>query len=248
MATFLDPHDIPTIPGTEGWERMYPYHYQFTTDDPARAERESKQLWYYDGLHYPEPHYPFDLIWDEAWFLALSQNNTRTFLVPPAKGIDHRIVNGRVYITPIGIEDPEEIQERIPVFMKRAGYYYENWDNLYENWKVKVNELIKELEAVEFKPLPEVEDESVVFGNTGIGSGYHLLTQYDELIHKGLKVWQYHFEFLNLGYAAYVTFINTANAIFPGIPISTLTKMVSGIDVVMYRPDAELIPAGQTGH
>ena len=154
-----------------------------------RAERESKQLWYYDGLHYPEPHYPFDLIWDEAWFLALSQNNTRTFLVPPANGIDHRIVNGRVYITPIGIEDPEEIQARIPVFMKRAGYYYENWDNLYENWKVKVNELIKDLEAVEFKPLPDVEDESVVFENAGIGSGYHLLTQYDELIHKGLKVW-----------------------------------------------------------
>ena len=241
MAKFLDPHDVPEIPGTEGWERMYPYHYQFTTDDPARAEMESKQLWYYDGLHYPEPHYPFDLIWDEAWFLALSQNNTRTFLVPPANGIDHRIVNGRVYITPIGIENPEEIGERIPVFSKRAGYYYENWDSLYENWKVKVNELIKELEAVDFKPLPEVEDESVVFGNTGIGSGYHLLTQYDELIHMGLKVWQYHFEFLNLGYAAYVTFINTANAIFPGIPISTLTKMVSGIDVVMYRPDAELI-------
>ncbi len=241
MAKFLDPHDVPVIPGTEGWERMYPYHYQFTTDDPARSERESKQLWYYDGLHYPEPHYPFDLIWDEAWFLALSQNNTRTFLVPPALGIDHRIVNGRVYITPIGIEDPEVIQARIPVFMKRAGYYYENWDELYENWKVKVNQLIKELEAVEFKPLPEVEDESVVFGNTGIGSGYHFLTRYDELIHMGLKVWQYHFEFLNLGYAAYVTFINTANAIFPNIPISTLTKMVSGIDVVMYKPDSELI-------
>ena len=241
MANFLDPHDVPEIPGTEGWERMYPYHYQFTTDDPARAERESKQLWYYDGLHYPEPHYPFDLIWDEAWFLALSQNNTRTFLVPPALGIDHRIVNGRVYITPIGIEDPEEIQARIPVFMKRAGYYYENWDKLYEDWKVKVNQLIKELEAVDFKPLPDVEDESIVFENKGIGSGYDLLTQYDDLIHMGLKVWQYHFEFLNLGYAAYVTFINTANAIFPGIPISTLTKMVSGIDVVMYKPDAELI-------
>ena len=61
----------------------------------------------------------------------------------------------------------------------------------------------------------------------------------------GLKVWQYHFEFLNLGYAAYVTFINTANKIFPDIPISTLTKMVSGIDVVMYKPDAELIRLAQ---
>ncbi|MDF1556376.1 MAG: hypothetical protein P1P84_25140, partial [Deferrisomatales bacterium] len=242
MATkFQSPHDVPAIPGTEGWERMYPYHYQFSKDDPERAKHESDQLWFYDGLHYPEPHYPFDLIWDEAWFLALSQNNTRTFLMPPALGIDHRIVNGHVYITPVGIANPEEIGERVPVFMKRAGYYYENWDSLYAEWKVKVNKLLADLEAVTFQPLPEVEDESVVFQNTGTGSGYHLLTQYDDLINKGLTIWQYHFEFLNLGYAAFLTFINTANSIFPDIPIQTLTKMVSGIDVVLYRPDAELI-------
>ncbi len=246
-SKFINPHDIPTIPGTEGWERMYPYHYQFSKDDPVRAAHESSQLWYYDGLHYPEPHCPFDLIWDEAWFLALSQNNTRTFLVPPALGIDHRIVNGRVYITPIGISDPEEIQRRIPIFMKRAGYYYENWDSLYENWKVKVNKLLDEIKALSFKPLPDMEDESVVFENKGTGSGYYLLTQYDRLIHMGILIWQYHFEFLNLGYAAYVTFINTANMIFPDIPISTLTKMVSGIDVVMYRPDAELIRLAKLG-
>ncbi len=238
---FMSPHDVEAIPGTEGWERLYPYHYQFSKDDPDRAAFEESQLWFYDGLHYPEPHYPFDLIWDEAWFLALSQNNTRTFLMPPALGIDHRIINGHVYITPVGVADPEEVGRRVPTFMKRAGYYYENWDRLYEDWKVKVNGLLVELEAVKFEPLPEVEDETLVFENRGIGSGYELLAKYDELINMGLKVWQYHFEFLNLGYAAYVTFINTANTIFPDIPISTLTRMVSGIDVVMYKPDSELV-------
>jgi len=240
-AKFMDPHEIPGIPGTEGWERMYPYNYHFSTNDAERTKYESGQLWYYDGLHYPEPHYPFDLIWDEAWFIALSQNNTRTFLMPPALGIDHRIVNGRVYVTPIGVSNPDDIPKRIPVFMKRAGYYYENWDKLYENWKVKVNALLKDLDALSFKTLPEVEDETVVFGNTGTGSGYHLLSRYDKLIDMAFLIWQYHFEFLNLGYAAYVTFINTANSIFPNIPISTLTRMVSGIDVVMYKPDSELI-------
>lgn len=241
-AKFLDPHDVPRIPGTEGWERMYPYHYLFSTDDPARAKYESSQLWYYDGLHYPEAHYPFDLIWDEAWFLALSQNNTRTFLVPPANGIDHRIVNGRVYITPVAVTDPKEIERRIPIFMKRAGFYYENWDRLYDrDWKGKMKTLLDELESISFKPLPLMEDESVVFENKGTGSGFHLLNTYNRLIDMAFLVWQYHFEFLNLGYAAYVTFINTANSIFPNIPIHTLTKMVSGIDVVMYKPDAELI-------
>ena len=238
---FLDPHEVPVIEGTEGWERMYPYYYQFSTDDKERNEYESGQLWYYDGLHYPEPHTPFDLIWDEAWYLALSQYNTRIFMVPPAKGIDHRIVNGHVYITPIGIADPKEIEARIPLFMKRAGYYYQNWDKIYDDWVVKTKDLIEELEALEFKNLPEMEDESVVFEHRGMGSGYDFGVKYDKLINMGFQVWQYHFEMLNLGYAAYVTFINTANQFFPDIPMATLTKMVSGIDVVMYRPDAELI-------
>jgi pyruvate,water dikinase len=238
---FMSPHDVPAIPGTEGWEKLYPYHYQFSKDDPARSAFEESQLWFYDGLHYPEPHYPFDLIWDEAWFLALSQNNTRTFLMPPALGIDHRIVNGHVYISPVGVPNPDDIPARVPVFMKRAGYYYENWDRLYADWQVKMNGLLAELEAVQFNPLPELEDESVVFENVGLGSGYHLLTQYDDLINMGLKVWQYHFEFLNLGYAAYLTFLNTVNSIFPDTPAATVNKMVSGIDVVMYKPDSELI-------
>ena len=50
----------------------------------------------------------------------------------------------------------------------------------------------------------------------------------DRLIELLYKNWQYHFEFLNLGYAAYVTFVNTANNIFPDIPISNLTKMEDG--------------------
>lgn len=238
---FMDPHDVPKVKGTEGWERMYPYQYQFSKEDPKRAAHESNQLWYYDGLHYPEPHYPFDLMWDEAWFLALSQNNTRTFLVPPAKGIDHRIVNGYVYITPIGIEDPAEIEKRVPIFMKRAGYYYDNWEKLFEAWKVKMKALLADLEATNFSSLPEMEDESVVFENKGTGSGFHLLDKYNRLIDTGFHCWQYHFEFLNLCYAGFVTFINTANAIFPNIPISPVTKMVSGMDAEIFQPSMELV-------
>ena len=37
---FPSPHEVETIPGTEGWERMYPYHYQFSTDDPERKKYE----------------------------------------------------------------------------------------------------------------------------------------------------------------------------------------------------------------
>ena len=81
---FPNPHEAEIIPGTEGWERMYPYHYQFSSENPERKAYEEGMFWFYDGLHYPEPMYPFDIIWDEAWFLGLSQFNSRIFIVPPA--------------------------------------------------------------------------------------------------------------------------------------------------------------------
>ena len=49
-------------------------------------------------------------------------------MFPTTLGIEHRIVNGRVYITAIPVTDPEEIGRRAAIFGERAGYYYENWD------------------------------------------------------------------------------------------------------------------------
>ena len=237
---FQNPHDIKTIPGTEGWQRMYPYQYQFVTDDPERKEYEEKTFWFYDGLHYPEPIYPFDTIWDEAWYLALSQYNNRIFQVPPVRGVDHRIINGRVYISPVPVKDVEEIGRRVPNFMERAGYYYKNWDTLEAKWKLKMEATIKELEAVHIPQLPELEDISVVTEASGESEGYHLIKAYDDLINLGIKCWQYHFEFLNLGYAAYVFFLDFVQKQFPSIPLQRVTQMISGIDVIMFRPDDEL--------
>ncbi|HET9596887.1 MAG TPA: PEP-utilizing enzyme [Anaeromyxobacteraceae bacterium] len=238
---FPNPHEFKTLPGTEGWERMYPYQYQFVTDDPERQRYEEETFWFYDGLHYPEPLCPFDTIWDEAWYLALSQYNTRIFSVPPVYGVDHRMVNGYVYIAPVPVKDPAEIGERVKAFLERAGYYYQNWDTLEARWKEKMEATIAALEAVRIEPLPGLEDISVVKEAMGESKGYHLLRAYDQLIDLGIRCWQYHFEFLNLGYAAYVTFLGHCKKIFPDIPAQRVTQMISGIDVIMYRPDQELI-------
>lgn len=237
---FPDPHGVETIAGTEGWERMYPYQYQFVTDDPEREAYEKGMFWFYDGLHYPEPSYPFDIIWDEAWFLALSQFNTRIFSVPPAYGVDHRIINGYIYISPVPVTDPAEIEERVGHFMERAGYYYQNWNELEAKWVKKLEDVISQLENLEIPTLPDMEDKSVVMEGVGKSKGYELLRAYDKLIDLGLLCWQYHFEFLNLGYAAYVTFLDFCQKAFPDIPVQRVTQMVSGIDVIMYRPDDEL--------
>jgi pyruvate, water dikinase len=237
---FPSPHEAEIIPGTEGWERMYPYHYQFSTDNPERKEYEENMFWFYDGLHYPEPMYPFDIIWDEAWFLGLSQFNSRIFIVPPAMGIDHRIHNGYIYITPVPVTDAETIPKRVELFMKRAGYYYENWDKLHDNWERKMRGVIEELSQLAIPVLPEIELEEVVTEGRGISTGYTLLNAYDKLIDLGILTWQYHFEFLNLGYAAYVFFVDFCTKAFPDIPLQQITQMVGGIDVIIYRPDEEL--------
>jgi len=237
---FPNPHEAEVIPGTEGWERMYPYHYMYSTDNPDRTKYEENMFWFYDGLHYPEPMYPFDIIWDEAWFLALSQYNSRIFIVPPAMGIDHRIHNGYIYITPLPVLNPEEIPKRAEHFMRRAGYYYQNWNKLNENWETKMKGIIKELVETKIPSLPEMEDESVVTEGMGISTGYKLLNAYDKLIDLGILCWQYHFEFLNIGYAAYVFFVDFCQKAFPDIPLQKITQMVAGIDVIMYRPDEEL--------
>jgi pyruvate,water dikinase len=237
---FPNPHEAERIPGTEGWERMYPYHYEFSVQDPERAKYEESMFWFYDGLHYPEPMYPFDIIWDEAWFLGLSQFNTRIFIVPPALGIDHRIHNGYIYITPLPVPNPEDIPKRAELFMKRAGYYYANWDRLHDNWEAKMRKIIKELGELTIPTLPEMEEESVVTEGIGVSTGYRLLNAYDRLIDLGILCWQYHFEFLNLGYAAYVVFVDFCQKAFPDIPLQKITQMVGGIDVIIYRPDEEL--------
>jgi pyruvate,water dikinase len=197
-------------------------------------------FWFYDGLHYPEPMYPFDHIWDEAWYLALSQFNTRIFSVPPVYGVDHRMINGYIYITPVPVTDEAEIGRRAEEFGKRGVYYYQNWNDLEEKWVKKMEGIIRELEAVKIDPLPEFEDLSVVTDGLGLSKGYKLLHDYDNLIDLGVRCWQYHFEFLNLGYAAYVMFLDFCQQIFPDIPIQRVTQMVAGIDVIIYRPDAEL--------
>ena len=237
---FPNPHDLKAIPGTEGWEKMYPYQYQFVTDDPERKEYEEQTFWFYDGLHYPEPIYPFDTIWDEAWYLALSQYNNRIFQVPPVRGVDHRIINGYVYISPVPVKDPAEIGSRVPNFMERAGYYYKNWDALEAKWKVKMEGTIKEVVDLQIPHLPDLEDISVVTDAIGESKGFQLIKAYDDLINLGIKCWQYHFEFLNLGYAAYVFFLDFVQKQFPSIPQQRVTQMIAGIDVIMFRSDEEL--------
>jgi pyruvate,water dikinase len=95
-AGFLSPYDVETPAGAEGWEEMYPYYVLF---DPARREQEENRFWFYNGMHFPEPMPAFDMITAESCYLSIGLYHGRVFSIPTVLGIEHRVVNGYVYIT-----------------------------------------------------------------------------------------------------------------------------------------------------
>jgi pyruvate,water dikinase len=232
-GSFPLPSQIADVPGAEGWRSMYPYFTRFQPGD-------DKRFWFYNSMHFPEPVPAFDAITSEIPYMAIGANTARVFAFPTTLGIEHRIVNGYVYITANPVTDPAEIERRTAVFGERAGFYYENWDRLYAGWKTRIRDLISQIEDVTVPALPEFEDSEVVTGSTGVAQNHYVRENYHRCLDLYSKMWHHHTEFLMLGYGAYVVFFQFCKMAFPEISDQTVARMVAGIDVIMYRPDEEL--------
>ena len=236
---FPDPHDFKVPSKLDGWDEMYPTHHLFSAD---RSDWEKAQFWYQDKIHAPEPIPPLDLIFQEAWQIALSQYTTRVFCIPPAQGIAQRMVGCYMYICAIAPPPEEIIGEKAGHFQKRVFYVFEHYDELWDKWLNKFRTLGEEMAAVQIpKELPKfVSDEEVLPAPTGCYVSYDLIESFDTLVNQMFKGWQYHFEMLNLTYLAYLMFADVARKLFPGISESAIGKMVAGAYVSMFRPEEEL--------
>jgi pyruvate,water dikinase len=234
---FASPYDVATPEGAEGWEEMYPYYVIF---DPARREQEDNRFWFYNGMHFPEPMPAFDMITAESCYLSIGLYQGRVFSIPTVLGIEHRVVNGYVYITANEVTDPEVVQQRVETFMPRIGFYYENWDTLVDRWQAAVDERIAELAALQVPRLPALEDEQELIHDHRLGSNYRLMAAYDRCIHLYNELNQLHFELLLLAYGAYLTFFQFCQGAFPDMGLQTMSRMIGGYDTTMMRPDDEL--------
>lgn len=233
---FPSPFEIEGPEGVEGWEELYPYSVTF---GEHRKDYEDNRFWFWDSMHWGKALTPWDSTFFETAITTLSQMNSRHYRIPPADGIDFRVLYGYAYLSPVGV-DPSNIEARVPQFMERAGHYFANWDDLYAEWLVKVKGSIDQIEALDFSPLPEMEDLSVITGGSALGSGHRLMSDYNTFKDLIIQVWQYHFEFLNLGYAAYLDFFGFCKEAFPSIPDLGIAKMVAGVEVDLFRPNEEL--------
>jgi pyruvate,water dikinase len=216
---------------------MYPYYAMF---DERRRDTDENRFWFWNSMHFPVPMPAFDAICIDSPYQAVGTWQNRVFAVPPAMGIDYRIVNGYVYISGNPVTDPDQIAERADFFQKRAGHYFANWSELYGKWKDKMRALIDELEALQVPQLPKYESDEVALGDDRNTAFYELLDAYGRALRLGDLMWQHHFEFLLLGYGAYATFAEFCKGNLPDIPDQHIAQMVAGIDVLLFRPDAEL--------
>jgi pyruvate, water dikinase len=227
------PSSLKVVPGTERAQAAYPYYTQFSAADDQR-------FWFYNSMHFPEPMSAFDMVTAEAAYCALGAVNTRVHCLPTTLGIDHRIINGRVYIGGNSVTDPAEIAVRLEEFKKRAFYYYENWERLYDQWRVKMLKLIEDAQALPKPELPEFEPLANVHAGRGVASNHILFDTYQKTLEGYFRMWHHHFEFLLLGYGAYMTFFEFCKKAFPEITDQTIARMVAGFDAEIFRPDDEL--------
>ncbi len=237
IGAFPSPYSIETPPGCEGWEEMYPYYALF---DERRRETDENRFWFWNSMHFPMPMPAFDVICIDSPYQAVGSWQNRVFAVPPAMGIDYRCVNGYIYISGNPVTDPAKVAERAEFFQKRAGHYFENWSELYGRWRAKMEALITELRELQVPDLPEYESDEIAFRDDRNTSFYELLDAYARVVRMGDLMWQHHFEFLLLGYGAYATFVEFCKAHLPDIPDQHIAQMVAGIDVILFKPDAEL--------
>ena len=243
MKSFPKPSELAVPAGAEGWEKLYPYYLVF--QDKLKDEEDAK-FWFCDSQHWPTVFKPFETIGGEFAVKCLGQYNARHLMIPNANGIEFRIHLGYLYMSPIPVPE-DQIAARVPLFEERVGHYFQNWDQLLEQWHAKVKGTIDEMETLSFAKLPDmVPMEDILSGKAKDGSEM-LLENYDRLIQLAYQNWQYHFEFLNLGYIAYLDFFNFCKQVFPNIPDQSIATMVQGVDMELFRPDDELKKLASAG-
>jgi pyruvate, water dikinase len=234
---FPGPLEVPAPAGAEGWQSMYSPYLLFSEEN---AEWESSLFWYWDGMHRPDVEYPFDTIVHEAYMMSVSAVVSRIFAVPGDQAAASRVLNGRLYLADVPFAAEGESERRMPIFVRRAGHYFENWSQLNENWIAKLERLISDLTEIEIPELPALEDDSVVLSGRGFSTGYVLLRAYDRLVQNIFLAYQYHFELLLLAYVAQMNLQDFVRATLPGLSQQTLAKLTSGVELRQFRPDEEL--------
>ncbi len=103
-----------------------------------------------------------------------------------------------------------------------------------------MRKLIEDAQKLPKVELPKYEPLANVRAGKGIAANHGLLDTYQKTLEGYFRMWHHHFEFLLLGYGAYITFFGFCKKAFPEITDQTIARMVAGIEAEIFRPDDEL--------
>jgi pyruvate,water dikinase len=146
---------------------------------------------------------------------------------------------------------PEAVQgEKAQRFGQRAFPVFANYEKLWDEWLPRFQALGRELEAVKVpKELPRFTPD-MDFGShvPPVSAAQDLMEAFNSVVNIMYRGWQYHFNYLNLSYLAYLMFVDAAQKVFPGISLSAIGKMVAGAEVSMFRPEEELCRLARLAH
>ena len=239
--------EVKIPPELEGWEEMYMPHRMFSAE---RQNWEDTQFWYQDKIHAPDPMPPLDEIFHQCWQIALAQHTTRIFCIPPAQGVCQRMLGTYMYICAITPPPEEVIKEKAELFPKRTFPVFASYDDLWNKWLPRFRALGQELEAVKVpeelpRYVPDFDTSSTL---PDVTAAQELLEAFNNCVNIMYRGWQYHFNYLNLTYLAYLMFNDVAQKLFPGISLSAIGKMVAGAEVSMFRPEEELCRLARLAH
>ena len=236
VGSFPSPYEIETPPGCEGWEDMYPYYGRF---DEERREADEQRFWFWNSMHFPVPMPAFDAICIDTAYQALGSWQNRVFAVPPAMGIDWRCINGYIYISGNPVTRPGEDRRARGLLPEAGRLLLRELGRAVREVAHEDGRADRRARRAAVPQLGEYEPDEVAFGDQET-SYVAVLDAYRTALRLADVMWQHHFEFLLLGYGAYMTFAELCKANLPDIPDQHIAQMVAGLDVLLFRPDAEL--------
>jgi pyruvate,water dikinase len=100
--------------------------------------------------------------------------------------------------------------------------------------------LIADAQALPRPYLPKYEPLETTHTGKGIAANHDLLKIYQQQIEGYHRMWHHHFEFLLLGYGAYMTLFDFCKKAFPEISDQAISRMVAGMEAEIFRPDEEV--------
>jgi len=185
-----------------------------------------------DTVHGTPPWRPLFFIesWGR-WAYRAIQRAAERLSLPTTKGWDVRYIDGYPYLTVIETTE-EEVKEREPAFREKIRPYIEDFDGVWEQYKVEIINRYQELRKK--YGLEKYEDIKKL-------SNIDLLDLFDDYMQVDRRVWDIHMEMMAPAYYLFGLFDQMCRELLGfGHTDPLFAKLMAGFDSMVFRFNKEI--------